>query len=82
MRDVHCEIRRDAEFCRLWGLEVVDHEITGCVGPFREGTVSPSWFETVAFERNPELLWWLRGRHLQQIPHPPRASWTRASATN
>jgi hypothetical protein len=74
MESVSCEIRRDPESRRLWGLEMFDHEIIGCAGPFLDETALPAQFEESAFERNAELLRWLSRRGLQRLPHLPRAT--------
>src|SRR5215813_7572587 len=55
--DVHCEVRRDPESHRLWGLEMLDHTIIGCAGPFQdEGSVQEGFDTTAPLERNGELL--------------------------
>ena len=67
--DVHCEVRRDPESHRLWGLEMLDHTIIGCAGPFQdEGSVQEGFDTTAPLERNGELLRWLSRRNLQRIP--------------
>lgn len=68
MQDVRHEIWRDPEHRRLWGLEMLDQEIIGCIGPFREETALPERLDTFAFERNAELLRWLRRRRRQRLP--------------
>jgi len=62
MQLTQCEVRRDVESGRLWVLQVVGDEITGCCGPFAHDAVVPESLEASVFERNTELIRWLRGR--------------------
>jgi len=62
MHNVHCEVGRDPETHQLWGLEVFDDKIIGCVGPFSHEAAIPARLGAERFERNGELLRWLRQR--------------------
>jgi hypothetical protein len=64
MEHVRRELRRDPESDRLWGVEVFDNRIIGCVGPWPPATFPPP-LDEVAFERNGELVRWLDRRYLE-----------------
>lgn len=70
MDHVRRELRRDLETGRLWGVEVFDERIIGCVGPWSPTGTPPPSLDDVAFERNAELVRWLDHRHL--APAGPR----------
>jgi hypothetical protein len=61
MSSVRHELWRDPETRRVWGLEMLEGEVIGCVGPFPE-TMSPPALDALAFERNGELMRWLGRR--------------------
>src|SRR5215510_3925024 len=66
MAPVEREIRRDIESKQLWALEVFQHEIVGCLGPFATDAMVPRYLDGMTFERNGELLRWLSGKDLQR----------------
>jgi hypothetical protein len=66
MAPVQREIRRDIESNKLWGLEIFDHEIVGCLGPFATEAAIPSYLGEMTFERNGELLRWLSRKGLKR----------------
>jgi hypothetical protein len=70
MLNVRREIRRDVASGRLWALEVFGHEIIGCLGPFGTEAAIPPHLDRVAFERNGELLRWLRRNDLRPHSRP------------
>src|SRR5262245_27241513 len=50
------------------GLEVLNHTIIGCAGPFQdEGAVQEEFDPAAPFERSAELLRWLGRRNLERI---------------
>jgi len=60
MAPVEREIRRDIEYKQLWALEIFQHEIVGCLGPFATEATVPRYLDGMTFERNGELLRWLQ----------------------
>jgi hypothetical protein len=70
MGKVRYEIWRDSESHRLWGLELFDHEIIGCIGPLRDDDASPPPLADGAdmgFERNADLLRWISRKRRQSL---------------
>jgi len=63
---VQREIRRDIESNQLWGLEIFEHEVVGCLGPFATEAAIPRYLDEMAFEQNGELLRWLSSKGLQR----------------
>jgi len=66
MPPVQREIRRDIESNQLWGLEIFEHKIVGCLGPFATDAAIPQYLDEMAFERNGELLRWLNSKGLKR----------------
>jgi hypothetical protein len=66
MPTVTREIWTDPKSRRLWGVEVFNREIIGCLGPFQDASAFPRSLGEIAFERNAELLRWLRHRGLER----------------
>ena len=64
MAPVQREIRRDIEYNKLWGLEIFEREIVGCLGPFATDAAVPRHLDEMTFERNRELLRWLSRKGL------------------
>ena len=65
MTPVQREIRRDIESNQLWGLEIFEREIVGCLGPFATEAEIPRYLDEMSFERNGELLRWLSRKSLK-----------------
>lgn len=63
---VQREIRRDVESNQLWGVEIFEREIVGCLGPFATETAIPPYLDDKIFERNGELLRWLSRKALRR----------------
>lgn len=68
MPSVERQIRRDLESNRLWGLEIFENEIVGCLGPFANEAAFPRDLREIPIERNAELLRWLtRKVHMREM---------------
>lgn len=63
MRKVRREVWHDGGTGRFWALELFEGEIIGCFGPFQDEAALPSLLDVIPFERNPEILRWIRQRH-------------------
>ena len=66
MTPVRREIRRDIESNPLWGLEIFEREIVGCLGPFATEAAIPPYLDEMTFERNRDLLRWLSRKGLKR----------------